>query len=233
MLFSPLRLARSSALRHVVAWVLVIALPMQCASAVLLALGPLHYHRHAPLLAPGASGTNPDSGLHFWIAKVVDTGTLALIDENHARAQMAQAHGRERPACPCEGESASLSTSDLRLAMASLDKPSPDSLSDIASAAPRLPHLMPHQHRHDGLHRHRHETGSPDVVALGDATSSLDTGTSGSTVSVDVSHGAIALSSERDLLTSPPASLTTSWSSLKLHPWHSHVAALLERPPRA
>lgn len=243
MLFNPLHLARIARLRHLVVWLLIVALPAHNLSGVLQrVLGASH--RHAPVVAeapslPGLPSSSVHTalqqGLRTLVATAIGEQAWALIDGDHARA-LARQQAAEEHAHPARPQ-ATFSATDLRQALAASDQepawaaPEDASPTTAAAAPPSTAHGHGQgAHSHDGFQRHVHDAHDASVVALGEKASNdpaapathADAGAG--TFPLPVAHAALALT---------PAAAPAAWRPVTTQPWHNHVSGPLERPPQA
>lgn len=227
-----LQLARTARLRHLVVWLLVVALPVHSLSGVLQrVLGASH--RHAPMVA-AAMAEQPlappslQEGLRRLAASTVGPDVLALIDGDHARTQP-QPHPMRIHASL--GEPA-FSEADLRQALATTPQ-EPDWQGPAAPSAG--PTLRAHGHTHDGFQRHVHDAHDSTVIALGDKAGSDNgaTGGAASATSTDAGGGTFPLPAASAAPAPAPALTLTAWLPLSAQPWRNHVSSPLERPPQA
>ncbi len=246
MLFNPLHLARTARLRHLVVWLLAVALVMHSLSGVLQrVLGASH--RHAPVVAEGPvlPGLQPSSwqsalqqGMRALVATAIGKDALALIDGDHALA-LARNQASRHPTSPAQPQAA-FSATDLRQAMATSDQePAWASPADASQAtavatpqstAPAHGHDLGHgTHSHDSFQRHVHDAHDPSVVALGDKA---DNDTGAPSPSADAGVGTFPLPAAAMPLAPAPLAAATGWHAQADQPWRNHVSGPLERPPQ-
>lgn len=226
MPFHLLHFVRLACLRHLVVWALLVALPVHSLSGVLQqVLGASH--RHTDTADAQATQTLQD-GLRALLTAVAGTGTLALIDHEHAREQ-AHRLAAERTARTAQ-QPITFSEADLRVAtQASAAAGQNTATSDAANA---LPPGHTHAHHHDGFQRHVHDSSDGSVVALGDKAGT-DAGTPGHTASADAGSGGFPLPADGAPQALAPAHGAAAWRHLASPPWRSHISGPLERPPQA
>lgn len=148
---------RQSFLRRVTVWVLVLALPINGLSNMLLQiLGPQHHHVAAP-----ASWS-----LHTVLEEVIGQQAMAIIDAVHARQQQGP--------------------QDTPVRVSSADFYPYVQAHEVDTPSDAHPHPHPHVHTHGAFERHHHDSQDGSVVPTGPTGTGHD-GPGSAQTSLDIS----------------------------------------------
>lgn len=226
MPFHLLHFVRLACLRHLVVWALLVALPVHSLSGVLQqVLGASHRHTDA---APALATAPLQEGLRALLTALAGTGTLALIDNEHAREE-AHRLAADRPSRTVP-QPITFSEADLRVA--TQEGAAAGTQAPLNAAPNTSQGAAPHAHHHDAFQRHVHDSSDGSVVALGDKAGT-DAGTPGHTGSADAGSGVFPLPADGPPQALAPANAATAWRLPASPPWRSHISGPLERPPQA
>lgn len=236
MLFNPLHLARIARLRHLVVWLLIVAMPVHSLSGVLQrVLGASH--RHAPVVAEATSlpglpsyslHASLQQGLRTLVATAIGEQAWALIAGDHARTLARQQAAEEHvhPARP----QATFSATDLRQALAASNQEPAWAAPEDASPTTTAHGHGQGAHSHDGFQRHVHDAHDATVVALGEKASNDPAAPA---TQADAGAGTFPLPAAHAAMALTPAAHPAAWRPVTTLPWHNHVSGPLERPPQA